>query len=246
MSLLNYSAAKNRVYVRRFDHDEARARYGAGESIRALANEYGVSTSAVRFALFPDEKLRNYEAVKRWQQGVCESCGGPAMRLVGSKKLHNPDGRTLCAACWAKLRRKPLRLRADGVLVYQCSHCEEWKPLDQFAPRVRRRLEAGENPRRNSGATCRACSTAARQAYRERHKQPCERCGKPALPPNEKGGNGRARDRVLCLDCYRETELPEHSRRAREVLQEKRRNGRPPAVTGEDPQTSRGTEASVA
>lgn len=36
---------------RTFDHDAARARFGAGESVRALALEYGVANSTMRNAV---------------------------------------------------------------------------------------------------------------------------------------------------------------------------------------------------
>jgi len=45
------SAKRNRVYKRKFDHDEARKRVGKGESMTALAREYGVSKRAIEQVL---------------------------------------------------------------------------------------------------------------------------------------------------------------------------------------------------
>lgn len=48
--------------------------------------------------------------------------------------------------------------------------------------------------------SCRVCLTKLRQDYRERHKVPCDRCGKPRLPAGEKGS--RKNDSGLCKACY--------------------------------------------
>lgn len=199
MSLTNYVASKNRVYVRKFDHDEARARYAAGETIRALADGYGVTWNAVQRVVKPESYAAHLEASRRWRTGTCEMCSGPAQRLVTGKKQHNTDGRVLCVTCRAKTRRKQIRLGADGEILVECWSCRTWKPVTEFGPRVTRRLINDKALGRT--ACCRACETAARRDYRERHKVPCERCGQPCLPPSEKGN--RASHRALCRSCYR-------------------------------------------
>ena len=104
MSRTNHVPERGRVYVRRFDHEEAAQRYAAGERVADLAVEYGVGTSAVYRAVNPESKRRKVESGRRWRTGVCEVCGGPAMRVIAGKAAHNPDGRCLCRGCRADLK----------------------------------------------------------------------------------------------------------------------------------------------
>jgi hypothetical protein len=175
--LLVWHEGKRRFYRRKFDFDEARALYARGFTIGRLALRYGVHENAIRRVVVPGEADRQNEIHKRWRTTVCESCGGPAMKLTHGKKQHNPDGRVLCQACRGRVRRKPIRF-GDGVVKVECGACKTWKPVAEFPPRVTRGLRAGAKVR----ARCRACDTAARQAYRDRHRVPCEGCGKPCLP----------------------------------------------------------------
>jgi hypothetical protein len=192
------SAKRNRLYVRRFDHEEAVRRHAAGETIAALADAYGVTYEAVRHAVTPGLKDRNVENDRRWRTGVCERCGGPAMRLVSGKRKHNPDGRVLCRSCRPVLKRKPL-LVADGIVNVHCGACDTWKPVADFPPRVARAIAANARVK----ARCRACDTAERRRHRDEHKVPCISCGAPCLPPSEKGMNGA--DVPRCRDCYAES-----------------------------------------
>ncbi len=211
MALTVYSAARNRVYVRRFDHEEAAVRHAAGESIRALARDYGVTVNAVRCVVIPGEKARQNVYAKRWRTGTCERCSGPAMRLIPGKKEHNPDGRVLCQRCRSREMRKRLRVDpATRTYKLECGRCKQWKPVDEFGARVRKALADGRAPK----YVCTACATAARTAYRHRHRVPCDRCGKPCLSPGEKGSRRVRTDRNMCLSCYRESELPEQRQRA--------------------------------
>lgn len=198
MSLLNQ--ANGRVYARRFDHEEARARHLAGESIKVLAAEYGVTYRAVHQVVTPGEQARTAEYNRAWRTTSCEVCGGEAMRLITGKIEKNPDGRVLCLSCRGKERRENVIVGAHDVVVFvRCATCGEWKDPDAF-PRGSRYPDLREGGFHNQ---CRTCQTVARQAYRERHKVPCIRCGTPRLPANEKGG--RRTDTGLCLACYRAT-----------------------------------------
>ena len=80
----------------------------------------------------------------------------------------------------------------------ECVICKRWLPDSEFAHHPRNKA------RRFHHRQCRECGTKARQDYRERHKIPCEKCGKPRLPHSEKRRKG-VRDSGLCLACYRET-----------------------------------------
>jgi hypothetical protein len=202
-----YTRGKNgRLYRRSFDWDRALDLYAEGQTFDEIAAAMGVTSCAIARIADPEKKERDYAASLRYtKSGVCEGCGkdgitGEAHRASAARSqsdVRSWDGRVLCVACRGKTRRKKLRLGADQVLRLECGHCREWKPIEEFSPRVRLRLTSGE-PVRN--ARCRGCETAARQDYRERRKVPCVRCGAACLPASEKGPRGR--DTGLCRDCY--------------------------------------------
>lgn len=225
MSLTSRRNGTGRVYQRRFDHEEAAGRHAAGESLAALAREYGVTASAVGYAVWPGAKARRRLYAMEWRTGRCEACGGPAMRLVGTKTKYNRDGRCLCAGCRSVARRERLRFDRGGVLEAvrcvnrDCANGERWQPPENFT--------RGEKFRdvRPGGihGSCRACQTRTRRRYREARKVPCETCGTPCLPPSEKGRSGAAVPR--CRACYRDSLRT------------------PPAVTGEALQATGSAEA---
>ena len=198
-----------RTYVRKFDHDEAAARHAAGETLAALASEYGVTPQGVERAiahLDPTKWAASLEYSRQWRTGTCEVCNGPAMRLVGTQRIEkNPDGRTLCAKCRGIEKRERLRFDNAGVLrsvrcsALDCANGERWQPPENFGRGTKFRDV------RDGGfhTHCRACLTRDRQNYRNRHKVPCATCGAPALPPSEKRTNGAPFPR--CLTCYRAT-----------------------------------------
>lgn len=178
-----------RVYTRRFDYDEARRRVAAGESLRALAAEYGVTTNAIRYATIPGLPARMSAANKQWRTVTCEICGGPAMKLTGGKLAHNVDGRVLCASCRSIEKRDSIIFSDTGKVLairctmIKCANGERWQPPNHF-PHGKRYPDL-----RDGGfhGLCRACNTAARRAYRDARKVPCSHgCG--AMVLHENGG----------------------------------------------------------
>lgn len=174
MSKLNYVAERNRVYVRSFDHEEAKRRYEAGERVVDLAGEYGVSAAMVYLAINPASKRKRVEYARGWRTAECEVCGGPAMRAdVGTKRATSQDGRTLCFRCRAGERRERLRFDDAGTLVaVRCSHLdcvngERWQPPENFG--------RGERHReiRDGGihGSCRSCLTRSKRRYRAAHPE---------------------------------------------------------------------------
>lgn len=186
-----------RVYQRRFDYDDAKARYQGGESIRALAAEYGVSWSTVQRVVVPGRRERMDFVTREYNLAVCDICRGPCLRVTHpARNVH--DGRQLCATCRAKETRTGVALTADGALVeVYCASCKRWLDPDCFG-RGTRYPDLREGGFHGS---CRSCLTRQRQDYRERHKIPCVRCGAPCLPASEKGLRGK--DTGLCRSCYR-------------------------------------------
>lgn len=170
-----FSAKRNRVYVRKFDHDAARVRHAAGEKIADLASEYGVTTSAVYLIVTPGARERQVAAARRYHTAVCERCGGRACALVGGKLKNNPDGRLLCVHCRGIVRRENVSLAADGtVLRLWCSTCRSWKPPAAFGRgTLYRDLRDG-----GFHKTCRSCLTVLKRDWRDRNKVPCSHgCG---------------------------------------------------------------------
>jgi ribosomal protein L37AE/L43A len=173
-----------RVYERKFDWDEARQLYVSGVALKDIAERFGVTYNAVRLAVNDEARKRAREYLANWQRsGVCPDCGTQTTRRATT-------GDTRCIDCAS--RRRATSVRSTALL---CSGCRKWKPDDDFPLN---RVKRGKQ-RRGRHNFCRACSTKARQDYRERHKVPCVSCGKPALPPSEKGTHGAAFPR--CRSC---------------------------------------------
>jgi hypothetical protein len=206
--------SRPRVYVRKFDHEEAARRIAAGETRAALAREYGVSASAITLAvdrLAPAVREEQNEQQRRSRTTTCDVCGGPAMKLVGSKLAHNHDGRNLCGTCRPKERRENVRVSAGGtVTAVRCQTCREWCPPSAFQRgwRYRDLREGGFHNQ------CRACGTVARRAYRNRNKVSCEGgCGRmvegkgrATTSTTKKGRAPKDVDRpYLCKPCWQKS-----------------------------------------
>lgn len=151
MSVLKYSEKRNRAYVCKFDHDEARVRYAAGETQSELARRYGVSRARIRQIVLPEvgERARR-ESLARMRSGVCERCG----KGCSLYSLH-------CAPCAAVARTTSVR---DDELL--CFSCREWK-ADALFPRNR-----NESYRRGRHSGCTACGTKAKREWRRRTGKP--------------------------------------------------------------------------
>ncbi len=153
VSLVTVSKKNGRTYQRKFDHEEAERRYDAGESVAALAQEYGVVVNAVRRIVVPASRA----AYDRYQvslkgRGHCDRCGGPMHQ--GSRYR----GSRLCRKCFGD--DQATSVRPDALL---CFGCREWKPDHEF-PHNRSKVR-----RRGRHSFCRACNTIQRRAHRQRN-----------------------------------------------------------------------------
>jgi hypothetical protein len=177
---------------RKFDYEEARHLYEtSGLTQREVGLLFGVSDSAVWFAIHPEAMRRARRRSSEWHRGGrCPDCGGPSTRYSKTQSRR-------CRDCTNA--RQVTSVRADGTL--RCGTCREWKPSEAFPfSRSKNRARGGRS------LQCRACQTILRQAYRERHKVPCRNCGQPRLAPNETGARYRGHNQTgLCLRCYRES-----------------------------------------
>ena len=105
MSLVTVSKKRNRVYPRRFDHDEARTLYiMEGWTLSALARHFGVTPSAVKRVVDPATKLRMYEkSLAFLMSGECRACGGPRNLYGRHSKPYESSG--LCRRCWSESKQ---------------------------------------------------------------------------------------------------------------------------------------------
>jgi hypothetical protein len=157
--------------------DEAARRHEAGESVAALADEYDVTVTAVYQAIrrLNDPALKAAENATRKaaRTTACETCGGPAMKLIGSKLRHNRDGHVLCASCRNKTRRERFRFDETGALIavrcssVDCANGDRWQPPEHFAGHTNHR---DIRPKGVHGL-CRACNTVQRKRYRQEHRE---------------------------------------------------------------------------
>lgn len=140
-----------RVYTRRFDWGDAKRRYEAGETAKALAADYGVSETAIYNAANPEKYARALAITRQWQRtGVCPECGGRMSRKNAS----------LCYSCRN-------RARATSVREHElcCFSCKQWQPDSAFPN------NKGEQARRGKHGYCRKCCTLAKRDWRERKRE---------------------------------------------------------------------------
>jgi hypothetical protein len=142
------TAGRNgRVYPRKFDWDEARARYQAGEPAAAIARAYGVSRSAVCRVVSEAEYARHAARLAaRRTSGRCVDCGSPI----------NPRS-TRCKTC--SRRERQTTVRPDEL---RCCTCGQWKPDHAFQ-------NDSDNPsHRYRRWLCRTCEAERQRRYRQR------------------------------------------------------------------------------
>jgi hypothetical protein len=179
-----------RVYERKFDWNEAKRRYAAGESLYLIASELGVSHQAVRRVVVPG-KMEEQAAYSRTLKGAgrCDDCGGPTH--AGSRYR----GSTRCRDCASLALATSVR---ENELM--CFGCKEWKPDEEFPLN-----KADSKARRWRHSFCRGCQTIARREYRNRNKVPCaDGCGTLVLAPNEQAASARSHGATAtgcCRSC---------------------------------------------
>lgn len=180
-----------RFYTRKFDWEEARRLRAEGVPTREIAKRFGVTYNAVFRVVSPGRMEREAAYKRRWEAtGRCDDCGGPMNQASRSPAR----GSRRCVSCASTLRRTSVT--ADML---QCVTCREWKPDADFP------LNRGLPARRDRHRQCRACCTAARRDYRNRHKVPCATgCGRLVLAPNEQEASARQKGSTatgMCRSC---------------------------------------------
>lgn len=176
MGLEMVSNKRNRVYVRKFDHEEAQRLFAEGHKAPALAERFGVSTAAVMRVVDPKIRRRMDQQTQTYARRKRALCKGGCGRRVWA---HGQNKRTgYCQKCYLEELGKGFA--RDGEL--RCSECGEWKPDDRF-PRVRSRGSLA--PRRGRKSGCVDCDTKRRRKYRKAH------------PEREREVNRKASDRKM-------------------------------------------------
>lgn len=186
---------------RKFDHDAARTLLQAGFTQGTVAAMLGVSQNAVSRIATPENTRKVSARAKLSYTAPCSKCGGPCVSAEHPSKRGMKQPRAICRSCHGKERRSRFRYDELGqVAAVLCFTCKTFKHPEAFGAGWKFkdvRPEGFHN-------SCRTCLTQLRQNYRERHKVPCERCGKPRLPAGEKGTRSK-RDTGLCKACYVES-----------------------------------------
>jgi hypothetical protein len=148
MSLFTVSERRRRVYARKFDHEQARELYSAGEMTRAdLARYFGVSEGAIARVVDSDIAERMRERSRKWvTSGSCLDCGVAISWHAERCRAH------------ASARRRE-SVRVDTL---RCRRCGGWFPDEHFH---RNKAQAS---RRGRNRECRACHTVERRGRRRR------------------------------------------------------------------------------
>lgn len=151
-----------RVYVRKFDWDEARRLHADGWTYGRIGKRFGVSYAAVRRVCDPEFGARlDAHSREHIMSGVCCDCGRTGVSRYGRA------GRPRCQDCAARARATTV-----GAATLLCTTCRRWKADGEF-PSCRT-----EGARRGRHSQCRTCQTDAKRRYREKNRQPCSHgCG---------------------------------------------------------------------
>lgn len=149
-----------RTYPRRFDWDDARIGFANGETPKALANEYGVSETAVRRVVIPGEQEKDNLRKAQWQSsGVCADCGTSCTHP--NHPSQGAFGVPLCEPCSGR-RRRTRFVATEWGLMARCFSCGEIKTLDNYPGGTRYK---DVRPKGVHGC-CRACQTEIKRRWR--------------------------------------------------------------------------------
>jgi hypothetical protein len=169
---------------RKFDWDEAQRLRRRGAAYTAIAELFGVSPSAVRFACDPRARAQaRLRAADYQASGRCVDCGRQCSYNASMMRAGTSKGR--CLECAAKARVTSVR---DGAL--RCLTCRRWLPDSAFTWG-----QFGDH-RRGRHTQCSECQVKMRTAYRAEHKVSCEGgCGRmvegKGRPNTRTGRNGK-------------------------------------------------------
>lgn len=165
MSMVTVSRVRNRVYQRKFDHDEAR-RLHAEEGLgwAEIGRRLGVHPASVMRVCDPRTRERMRLAGLRHAYVPCTVCGEPCSRY------RQQGDYPRCQRCAGADRQTRFRLDELGqVAAVRCQACRRWLDPGLFQ---RNRTDS-----RGIHEQCRECGTRARRAYRQAGRVPCEGCG---------------------------------------------------------------------
>ncbi len=170
MALVTHSKIRNRIYHRRFDHDEAQKLRAEGWTWAELARHFGVTTNAIQRVCLPHVREKMNVHTKKYLRDTRQPCKGGCGKLVWTN-VKSRSG--YCSHCVAQLKFSA-DVRDDAL---RCTQCREWKPDSDFPTHHPSQVRRGRSPE------CRACSTARRWKHRHAH------------PEQERETNARVRDK---------------------------------------------------
>lgn len=152
-------------YRRKFDHEDAQVRYAAGETIAALAREYGVAWAAVQRVVNPAVRKRMDAQSLAYIDSCRIPCLGGCAKLVW---MHGKGRTGYCAQCLGE-KNNVVRHGTENEYTQGC-RCHPCLAAATEAKRVRRAatkvpcshgcgtMVDGNNRRDNSKPfECRSC-----------------------------------------------------------------------------------------
>jgi len=160
MEITVHSKERQRTYTRHFDHAEAKRLRKRGLSYGKIAEELGVSTTAIQKAINPDLRRRMDEDSRRHALNQRQPCKGGCGRLVWMNNTYQTnDGEKersgYCRGCLSEHNAKR-SVREDEL---RCSNCRKWKPDGEFPA-------GGPDARRGKRTVCTHCASEARRMRR--------------------------------------------------------------------------------
>lgn len=152
MALTTHSKVRNRVYHRRFDHEEAQRLRAEGWTWVELSRHFGVTANAIQRVCLPHVREKMDAQTKKHLLKLRKPCKGGCGKLVW---MNNKERSGYCPRC---IRSKFNADVGDGIL--RCTRCREWKTDSEFP------TYHGVHVRRGRSPECRVCSSQRRREHR--------------------------------------------------------------------------------
>lgn len=173
--------------ARTFDWDEARRLRANGHTLKELAARYGVTVWAIVLATDDRARIRSQNAAAEWNARH----GNPYSYDLCACGQHKKKAAARCMDCHLLATANNV---TDDAGDLWCNTCKTYRPTSEFP------FSSSSSRRAFRRHMCRACDTKARQANRQKRREPCVGCGSPALPASEKGTKGGMVPR--CRACF--------------------------------------------
>lgn len=184
MSLVTVSEKRDRIYPRKFDHEEAQRLRALGWTYVGIAELMGVHAQAVRRVCDPKVRQDMQDRATVNLRKRRTPCRGGCGKLVWASDKKRSG---YCTPCYWKAKQLTNPDVRAGEL--RCTKCRAWKPDDEFPTNKPSKMRRGRNP------MCRPCATAMRRNHRHTHKV-------IDVLQTHKVANKRRRERGMTMQKY--------------------------------------------